>query len=127
MQPLDDGGYEVGVLCGADQTDDVFGLLQALCCGLDNLVDAVKRDQLRVDRGTRDAAVLAEDALQVAVGKEYVAYAAPARYGRLFAGMGVDGGDFGAGRIAAAEPRQGFALAWTFMARHFLELKIINN
>jgi len=107
-------------LGGADQTYDVLGSLQALLDGIENLVDGVERNERGVNASTRDGVVLAEAALQVAVGEEDVADAFGARNGRFLAGMGVDGSHLGVVGIAVAEAWQRRAMAGAFWANHTL-------
>ena len=88
MQPFNDGGDDVGIVCWTYQTYYLFRVVQAFGGCLYDVVDAVERHQLRLDCGAREIPVLAKTALQVAMGKENVANTLFSREGRLLTGVG---------------------------------------
>ena len=124
MEPLDDGGYVVGVVGGGDEADDVLGLGQEGGYLLHDGLHAYEARGLCVGAYLM---VLAVDALEVAVREKDIADALLAADGRLFAAMDANSGSLGhKARMAKAKTLSavGGAIARTDGAFHDAKIQL---
>lgn len=91
VEGFDDGGDVDGVVCGADEADDVLGLLEHFGYAVDDGVNSHVRGCIAGSQlAAADVVILTVDALQVAVGEEDVADAFLATDWGLFALVDTD-------------------------------------